>query len=353
MQEKHSPSASGTSQTKPLPPRPRKRAEPQTSRPPAQVSNARPSHPAVMDIASPRQDVRGAALGWFSVGMGLAGLLAPRQLARLIGADAESGSTAWALRAVGGRELICGVGLLSGARRANWAGARLAGDVMDLALITAALQSRRTNHERLLLAGAGVLGAASWDAYSAWSLQRDAAAEGIAVREAITIARTPEDVYAFLRDFQNLPRFLSHLESVRVDNGRSRWVARGPLGSTIEWDAEIVDDRPGQLIVWRSAPHADVPTQGSVHFHRVGEDTELAIELRYDPPAGQIGAAIAKLFGVAPQQQLSADLRRLKQVLETGEVVHSDASIHRGPHPAQPSELSQQISDQITREVRS
>jgi uncharacterized membrane protein len=134
-----------------------------------------------------------------------------------------------------------------------------------------------------------------------------------------------------------------------VDNGHSHWVVRGPLGSTIEWDAEIVEDRPGELLVWRSGPNADVPTQGRVQFRRLGEDTELEIELRYDPPAGEIGAAIAKLFGVAPQQQMSSDLRRLKQVLETGEVLHSDASIHPGMHAAQPSERSEQVS----REVRS
>jgi len=295
---------------------------------------------------------RGNALGWFSVGLGLAGLLAPRQLARWIGVDDKSDSSAWTLRAVGGRELVCGLGLLSGAQTANWAWARLAGDAVDLALIGTALQAKRSRNERLLIAGAGVLGAASWDAYSAWRLQRaerDIATEGIALEQAVTIARPPEEVYAFFRDFQNLPRFLSHLESVRVDKGHSHWAVRGPLGTTIEWDAEIVEDRPGELIVWRSGPHADVPSQGRVAFRRIGDDTELQIELRYDPPAGKIGAAIAKLFGVAPQQQMSADLRRIKQVLETGEVLHSDASIHRGMHPARPSELSEQISQEVRR----
>jgi uncharacterized membrane protein len=284
------------------------------------------------------------------MGLGLAGLFAPRQIARWIGADDESEATTWALRAVGGRELACGLGLLSGAQPATWAWARLAGDVIDLALIGTALQSRKTRSDRLLVAGAGIVGAASWDAYSAWRLQRgsrDVAAEGIVVQQAITIARSPQDVYAFFRDFQNLPRFLSHLESVRVNNGHSHWVVRGPLGSTIEWDAEIVEDRSAELIVWRSGPDAEVPTQGRVQFRRAGEDTVLEVELRYDPPAGEIGAALAKLFGVAPQQQISSDLRRLKQVLETGEVLHSDSSIHRGMYPAQPSELSEKVSKEV------
>jgi len=349
MQEKHSPSANVMKKTK-APAR-------------TQTPRTRPREPhalaplgtetrisAVTDVEAARQDGRRNGLAWFSVGLGLAGLLAPRQLARLIGADEESEATTWALRAVGGRELVCGVGLLSGAQPANWAWARLAGDVIDLALIGTALQSKNARNDRLLVAGAGILGAASWDAYSAWSLQRgsrDVTAEGIVVQQAITIARPAQEVYEFFRNFQNLPRFLSHLESVRVDNGHSHWVVKGPLGSTIEWDAEIVEDRPAELIIWRSGPNADVPTQGRVQFRRAGEDTELEIELRYDPPAGEIGAALAKLLGVAPQQQMSSDLRRLKQVLETGEVLHSDASIHRGMHPAQPSELSEQISKEV------
>jgi len=349
MQEKYSPSTNVTKK-----PRPSPRTQPLPAEPRAKQALAplgtEQRISAGTDGENDRQDARRNGLAWFSVGLGLAGLLAPRQLARLIGADDESEAATWTLRAVGGRELVCGVGLLSGARPANWAWARLAGDVIDLALIGTALQNKKASNERLLVAGAGVLGAASWDAYSAWRLQRgarDVAAEGIVVQQATTIARPPQDVYAFFRDFQNLPRFLSHLASVRVDNGHSHWVVKGPLGSTIEWDAEIVEDRPGELIIWRSGPNADVPTQGRVQFRRAGEDTELEIELRYDPPAGEIGAALAKVFGVAPQQQMSSDLRRLKQVLETGEVLHSDSSIHRGMHPAQPSELSEQISKEM------
>lgn len=348
MQEKYSPSTN-VMKTKAPARTHQPRTEPRESRALAPLgTESRIS--ALTDVESVPQGERRNGLAWFSVGLGLAGLLAPRQLARLIGADPESEATTWTLRAVGGRELVCGVGLLSGAQPANWAWARLAGDVIDLALIGTALQSKNTRNDRLLVAGAGILGAASWDTYSAWSLQRgarDVAAEGIVVQQAITIARPPQEVYAFFRDFQNLPRFLSHLDSVRVDNGHSHWVVKGPLGSTIEWDAEIVEERPAELIVWRSGPNADVPTQGRVQFRRAGEDTELEIELRYDPPAGEIGAALAKLFGVAPQQQMSSDLRRLKQVLETGEVLHSDASIHRGMHPAQPSELSEQVSKEV------
>jgi uncharacterized membrane protein len=349
MQEKYSPSTDVTKKTK-TPARSQKlRTRPEESRA-LTALGTESRFAAVTNVKGARQDARRSGLAWLSMSLGLVGVFAPRQLARLIGADEESEATTWTLRVVGGRELVCAAGLLSGAQPANWAWARLAGDVIDLALIGTALQSKNTRNDRLLAAGAGILGAASWDAYSAWRLQRgsrDVAKDGIVVQQSITVARPPQDVYAFFRDFQNLPRFLSHLDSVRVDNGHSHWVVKGPLGSNIEWDAEIVEDRPAELLVWRSGSNADVPTQGRVQFRRAGEDTELEIELRYDPPAGEIGAAIAKLFGVAPQQQMSSDLRRLKQVLETGEVLHSDASIHRGMHPAQPSELSEQISKEV------
>ena len=291
-----------------------------------------------------------SALGWFSVGLGLAQLLAPRQVARVIGADERDATTSLTLRLLGGRELASGLGLLSKVHPAAWAWARVAGDALDLALVGRALASPRAQRERLLLFGAGVLGVACVDAYSARRLQREArdvASEGIAVQQAVTIARPPEEVYGFFRDFENLPRFFSHLESVRVDNGYSHWRTKGPLGSAIEWDAEIIEDWPGRLIIWRSVANADVPNQGFVQFRRVGADTEVEVELRYDPPAGKLGAIVAQLFGAAPGQQIATDLRRLKQVLETGEVLHSDASIHRGMHPARPSELSARISEQV------
>jgi uncharacterized membrane protein len=168
-----------------------------------------------------------------------------------------------------------------------------------------------------------------------------AAQRGVQVRQTLTITRAPEEVYAFWRDFRNLPQFMSHLEAVQViDDRRSRWTARAPAGRTVEWEAEIVEDRPGELIAWRSLPDADVPNSGWVRFARAPGDrgTELIVELQYDPPAGALGAAIAKLLGEEPNEQVKGDLRRFKQVLETGEVVHSDASIYRGPHPARPPE---------------
>ena len=169
----------------------------------------------------------------------------------------------------------------------------------------------------------------------------DAKDQGIRVRKSITVGRPIAEVYRFWRDFENLPRFMHHLESVQSEGDRrSRWRTSAHGGSQVEWDAETTEDRANELISWRSVEGADISSIGIVQFRPApgAQGTEVHVELRYDPPpAGKLGAAIAKLFGEDPGTQLASDLRRFKQVLETGEVVHSDASIHKGPHPAQPS----------------
>lgn len=146
---------------------------------------------------------------------------------------------------------------------------------------------------------------------------------GITVRRAITINKPVEEVYAFWRDFENLPRFMQHLESVvRDDDRRSHWVARAPAGRRVEWDAEIVEERPNELIAWRSLAGADVRNAGTVAFERGpgGRGTTIRVSLAYAPPGGKLAAVIAKLFGEEPGQQVDDDLRRLKQLMEAGEV---------------------------------
>ncbi|HET7599559.1 MAG TPA: SRPBCC family protein [Gemmatimonadales bacterium] len=146
-----------------------------------------------------------------------------------------------------------------------------------------------------------------------------AGGEGVKVERSVMVDRPPEEVFAFWRDFENLPRFMDHLESVTVlDGRRSHWVAKGPAGTRVEWDAEIHNEIPGRLIAWRSLPGADVPNAGSVHFEPVygGRGTAVRVVLSYEPPAGRAGAAVATLFGEEPSQQVEDDLRRLKQVLE-------------------------------------
>ena len=144
--------------------------------------------------------------------------------------------------------------------------------------------------------------------------------QGIKVEEAIFIERSPEDLYAFWKNFENLPRFMEHLESVTLlDDRRSRWVAKGPAGSRIEWDAEIHNEIENELIAWRSLPGAEVNNAGSVHFRPAGDElTEVRVVLSYEPPAGRVGAAVAKLFGEEPSQQVSDDLDRFREVMESG-----------------------------------
>jgi uncharacterized membrane protein len=166
------------------------------------------------------------------------------------------------------------------------------------------------------------------------------------VRKTVIIQRSPQEVYDFWRDLENLPRFMQHVERVEVTgDGRSHWIAKGPAGKKIEWDAQIVDDVSGALISWRSLPGADVRNAGVVRFRKAGDHrTEVVVDLTYDAPGGALGAVIAKLLGDQPSQHLGDDLRRFKQVLETGEVVRSDG-VFKGegavkPRTAQPSRES-------------
>ena len=153
---------------------------------------------------------------------------------------------------------------------------------------------------------------------------------------------SPEEVYGFWRNFENLPRFMKHLESVQViSEKRSRWVATAPAGQTVEWEAEMTEDVPNETIAWRSVEGSDVHHEGRVRFLRAPRDlgTEIHVEMRYDPPGGAIGKTIAKLFIEEPSQQVAGDLRRFKQMMEVGEVVLSDATIgqHRiRQRPGQP-----------------
>ncbi|HJT36751.1 MAG TPA: SRPBCC family protein [Pirellulales bacterium] len=149
------------------------------------------------------------------------------------------------------------------------------------------------------------------------------ARQGVKVERDITIFREPAALYSFWRNFENLPRVMSHLDSVRCeDPHRSHWIARGPLGRRVEWDAEVINERENELIAWRSLEGSDIDTAGSIHFAPApGErGTEVKVVLKYDVPAGKAGAAIAWLCGEAPGQQVQEDLRRFKQIMEAGAV---------------------------------
>jgi len=150
---------------------------------------------------------------------------------------------------------------------------------------------------------------------------------GLRVDRSITINLPRPDVFRFFRDLGNFSQILSHVESVtETGPGRSHWVVRGPAGYSSEWDATLHNHRENELIAWRTLPGADIDHAGSVLFRDAsgGRGTEVRIELQYNPPAGAAGAIVAKLWGEEPTQQIDDDLRRLKQLLETGEVLTTE-----------------------------
>lgn len=271
------------------------------------------------------------ALGWFSLGLGLAELVAPRRLGRLIGVDGGRRGT---LRAFGLREIVTGLGILGQARVPAWLWARTGGDVLDLAYLGSTLYSRKRNRNRVAIATAAVLGVAVLDLLSSRQMSRRRGVlqravpkkRVIEVDKTITVNRPPEEVYAFWHDFENFPRFMTHLESVEITGqGRSHWKAKAPAGRTVEWDAIIVDDQPNQRIAWETVAGSGIDHTGMVRFQSApgNRGTEVRVELRYAPPAGRLGSTLAKLFGEEPEQQIQADLRAFKSVMETGEIARA------------------------------
>ena len=151
---------------------------------------------------------------------------------------------------------------------------------------------------------------------------------GVRVRHSLTVRDTPERLYGFWRQLENLPSFMRHIESVTViDSQRSHWRVKGPADQAIGWDAEIINDIENELIAWRSLPGALVPNAGSVRFERLlgGHGTTVTVTLEYDPPGGLIGTAIASYLGADPDVQVAEDLQALKTVFERGEVPHIGA----------------------------
>jgi uncharacterized membrane protein len=288
------------------------------------------------------------ALGWFSIGLGLAEFAAPGSVARLVGVP-DTDRNRSTLRMLGLRELTSGLGLLSQQHPAGWAWSRVAGDLMDLSLLGTALTSDDAQKDRVAAATAAVAGVTALDLLCSDQLSRVGTEpqysqhephEGLLRVRAITVNRPPEEVYRFWRDLTNLPRFMHHVQSVQpVGENRLHWTTRGPAGITVEWESEITEDIPNQLIAWRSLPGSMIEASGRVMFQAApgNRGTEIRVELRYQPPAGALGATIAQIFGKEPKQLLQDSLRTLKQILETGEVVVSAASLGGLQFPQAPA----------------
>ena len=152
------------------------------------------------------------------------------------------------------------------------------------------------------------------------------ARKAVKVERSVTIERPREELFAFWRNFENLPRFMEHLVSVRVDSPtRSHWIAKAPAGKSVEWDAEIVNEVPNEIIAWKSVEEPDVPNAGAVNFADApgGRGTTVRVTLDYEPPAGRIGAILSHFFSEEPDRQIREDLRKFKQLMETGAITTS------------------------------
>jgi uncharacterized membrane protein len=189
---------------------------------------------------------------------------------------------------------------------------------LGLALIGGSLLYRGTTGHCACYASLGVNTAATRGLGASIPAQH-----GTRVEESITILRPREELYRFWRELSNLPRIMAHLKSVVcASDQRSHWVAEGPLGVPVEWDAEIINERENEMIAWRSVGESEVETAGSVHFTEApGErGTEVHVVLKYDPPAGKLGIGAARLLGQSPSHEIREDLRRFKRIMETGTV---------------------------------
>ena len=288
----------------------------------------------------PPRDNVAKGLGAFSFALGIPQLLAPGRVNRLIGVRDDATSRMW-MRAVGVREIAAGFGIFSRRRPTEWLWARVAGDTMDLALLGSALRSKRRSNvpTRTLAATGAVAGAFAADLADSVRLtrSRQAAEAGdepqqagpMRLSAAITVRRSPDELYVFWRDLERFPEFMAHLEEVNATGpDRSHWKAKGPLGMAVEWDAEITEDVPGERIAWRALEGAKVDNSGTVRFVKAPGDqgTEVHVEMSYEIPGGSVGALFAKLFGEEPAMQIKDDLRRFKQIVETGEIARSDGS---------------------------
>ena len=265
-------------------------------------------------------------LGWFSVGLGLAELLAPRAIASITGVSKERTGL---IRLYGLRELGAGIAIFSQKKPTEAMWSRVAGDALDLVSLSVACTSPDAKRGRITFATANVLAVTALDIICAKQLS-NGRNQGIHAKGTCIVNSTPEEVYQFWRNFQNLSRFMRHVDSVQeLGDGRSHWKVKGPAGMEVEWDAIIVADVPNEVITWRTLENADVDHAGAVRFERAagGRGTIVKVNLEYMPIGGVIGSTVAKLFGEEPEQQLDDDLRRFKQVMEVGEVVVSEATL--------------------------
>jgi uncharacterized membrane protein len=297
------------------------------------------SHPSQAESS----DRLARGLGWLSLALAGPPLSAPRAFCEAIAVGAGTKQQATA-RVVGARELLAAAGLLT---RPNslWLWSRVAGDAMDLAVLGRALRHHDgRGTRRTVAATVAVASIAAVDLYAA--LRRAREETQMELTGTTTVNKPASEVYGYWRQLEHLPRFMAHVDDVRTDGrGGSHWTVSAPFGRSVEWDATTTEDVPDTRIAWRSTGDADIENEGSVEFRPAPGDrgTEVHVHISYSVPGGKLGEAVARYFGEDPHQQLDDDLRRLKQVLETGEVIRSEgapggkrARKEFPQHPAQP-----------------
>ncbi len=267
---------------------------------------------------SPRKLAK--ALGWFSLGLGITEIVAPRALAKVIGARGGTGTT----RVMGLREVAAGVGLLSSSRPGPWLWARAAGDAADMAALVGAARYARSR-TRLSAAMGAVAGVAVLDYMCAKAFTADLTNTHFTA--SVMINRSPEECYRYWRDIAKLPTFIDHLKSVTItDATRSHWVTRSPAGDDLEWDAEITEDAPNSTIAWRSAEGSPFPNWGRVRFEPGpgAHGTIVRLLMNYDASAHTAGMLWTSILGADPGLRVRRDLLRFKQLLETGEIATTE-----------------------------
>lgn len=311
--------------------------------------------------SNPQREARIAnGLGWFSIGLGLAQTATPRTMAKFLGLP-NGGRTEAVLRIYGIREVAAGVGILTQGNPAPWLWSRVGGDVLDLSSLGKAMASDDTERGRVSAAVAAVVGITALDLYCAKCLSvaseensssgADTDVENKHIGSSVIIKRSPEEIYQFWRNFENLPLVSRQIESIHVTGPKSsHWKVRSPVGrALLEWDAELTEDRPNSFISWRSAS-STAPHSGSIRFERAtgGRGTKVTAHIDF---GGGILTKLGKVLGKVPREQANITLHNLKQLLETGEVLHSDASIHPGMHPGVPPEKYQPGSNTLSAAV--
>lgn len=261
------------------------------------------------------------ALGVFSIGLGLAEIVAPYELAKLIGVSPRPKL----FRLLGAREIASGIGILAGGNKPAvpmWS--RVAGDAIDLALLGAAFNSPSAKKGRLAAATAAIAGVTLMDLICSQNLSQKIAPEGKnEIERSVTIGKSADELYRLWREPNTLPQLMQQFVQITpTSDTRARWKINAPLGQTVEWDAELTEERAGEFVSWKADDGAPIENEGSIEFRPAPGDrgTVATLRFRFAAPGGAIGASVANLFDFVPEKIAAQALRSFQSLAETGEI---------------------------------